>query len=78
MTRHHLGIPTLGRIVCEKPDYSPHTASCIRGPDVKHRTHRFPLGRHTTHLSNEGLADVVLYGVLIVDTVGEGIGETHD
>ena len=45
---------------------------------MKHRTHRFPLGRHTPHLSNEGLADAVLYGVLIVDAVRGGIGETHD
>ena len=36
-----------------------------------------PWSAHT-HLSNEGLADAVLYGVLIVDAVREGIGETHD
>ena len=45
---------------------------------MKHRTHRFPPGRHTTHLSNEGLADAVLYGVLIVGPVKGPIGEAYD
>ena len=37
-----------------------------------------PLGRLTTHLSDEGLAAAVLDGVLIVDPVERPIGETND
>ena len=52
-----------------------HLGDCQQGAD---RTHRFPLGRLTTHLSDEGLAAAVLDGVLIVDPVERPIGETND
>ena len=45
---------------------------------MKYRTHRFPLGRLTTYLSNEGLAIAVLDGVLIVGPVKRLIGEVND
>ncbi len=45
---------------------------------MKHRTHRIPLGRLTTYLSNEGLAIAVLDGVLIVDPFERPIGEADD
>ena len=78
MTRHHFSIPSIGSVGSEELDYRSHPTPSLRGPDVKHRTHRFPLGRHTTHLLNEGLADAVLYGVLIFGPVKGPIGEAHD
>ena len=78
MTGHHFGLPSIWGIVSKELNHSPHPTSGLRGPDVKYRTHRFPLGRLTTHLSDEGLAAAVLDGVLIVDPVKRPIGETDD
>ena len=78
MAGHYLGLPSVRWVGCEELDYSPHSTFGLRGSDVKHRTHRFPPGRLTTYLSNEGLAMAVLDGVLIVDPVKRPIGETDD
>ena len=78
MTWHGFCFPPFRWIGSKELDYSPHSTFGPRGPDVKHRTHRFPLGRLTTHLSNEGLAVAVLDGVLIVDPVKRPIGEAND
>ena len=78
MTGHHFGLPSIWGIVSKELNHSSHSTSGLRGPDVKYRTHRFPLGRLTTHLSDEGLAAAVLDGVLIVDPVERPIGETND
>ena len=78
MTGHNLRVPAIGWIGRKELDYSPHSTFGLRGSDVKHRTHRFPPGRLTTYLSNEGLAVAVLDGVLIVDPVKRPIGETDD
>ena len=78
MTGHGFGLPPRGWIGSKELDYSPDSTLGLRGPDVKYRTHRFPLGRLTTHLSDEGLAAAVLDGVLIVDPVERPIGETND
>ena len=78
MTGHRLRLPPNRGVVGKELDYGPNTALGLRGPDVKHRTHRFPLGRLTTHLSNEGLAVAVLDGVLIVGPIRRLAGEVDD
>ena len=78
MTGHGFGLPPRGWIGSKELDYSPDSTLGLRGPDVKHRTHRFPLGRLTTHLSNEGLAIAVLDGVLIVGPIRRLTGEVDD
>ena len=78
MAGHHLGLPSVRRVGCEELDYGPHSTFGLRGSDVKHRAHRFPLVRLTTYLSNEGLAVAVIDGVLIVDPVKRPIGEVDD
>jgi hypothetical protein len=78
MTGHGFCFPPLWGIGSKELDYSPDATFGLRGPDVKHRTHRFPLGRLTTHLSNEGLAIAVLDGVLIVGPIRRLTGEVDD
>ena len=78
MAGHDFCVPSIGWIGRKELNYGPHPTSSFRGSDVKHRTHRLPLGRLTTYLSNEGLAIAVLDGVLIVDPVKGPIGETDD
>jgi len=78
MTCHNFRLPTIGWIGSKELDYGPHSTFGLRGSDMKHRAHRFPLVRLTTYLSNEGLAVAVLDGVLIVDPVKRPIGEVDD
>lgn len=78
MAGHDFCVPSIGWIGRKELNYCPHSTPSLRGSDVKHRTHRIPLGRLTTYLSNEGLAIAVLDGVLIVDPFERPIGEADD